>query len=392
MFGKPQHIEGLPPEDQSWAQGIGGFGGWKAALREAVAENKPLRVRYLMKKHQPKREMRFDLAKAAVSAKAGAALAEVIAQRGFDFTDSTQGDIHRLKLLLKTAVAGRDLEVWKALCLQNATESHATVGDELPARMTAEAGWRDGLGWQLDHAGAKDTDVFNIALRHMRDHSAEDLAFVLSWTAKFTAHGAALNTALKRSAEEGAVDKLALLLDKGADPNDEAGAALYQAMAFSHRAAFDLLVERGGKLDVYGPDLLTRLRQQNPQSPLIAHVASLVGGKIEEAEVARAQSRLGQRYHLVTPDTFSETLHLPEGRSLTTVFNFSTRQQTTIAERVLREDAAPVMAVTVRDFDDIADQAVIEQAAHRLVQLGGTAPVVERQLQKPAGLVKSAPG
>lgn len=392
MFGKSRDIEGLPPEDQEWAQGIGGFGGWKAALREAVAENKPLRARYLMKKHQPARRMRFDLAKYAVSAKAGAALGEVIAHKGFDFTDSTQGDIGCLKVLLESALEMRDLEVWKALCLQNAKETHATVGDDLPVRMAAEARWRDGLGWLLDHAGAKDTDAFKIALRHMREGSARDLSFVLSWTAKFTGHGAALNAALKRAAEEGAVDKLALLLDKGADPNDEAGAALYQAMAFSHSAAFDLLVERGGKLDVYGPDLLTRLRQQNPQSPLIAHVASRVGGKIEEAEATRAQNLLNQRYHLVAPDTFSETLHLPEGRSLTTVFNFSTRQQTTIAERALREDAAPVMAVHVRDFDDIADQAVIEQAAQRLVQLGGAAPAVERQLQKPAGLAKSAPG
>ncbi|MDP2204947.1 MAG: hypothetical protein Q8K65_01420 [Alphaproteobacteria bacterium] len=392
MFGKPQHIEGLPPEDQSWAQGIGGFGGWKKALSEAVVENKAQRVRYLMKKHQPKREMRFQLASRAVDAKAGAALAEVLAQRGFDFADGTHGDIAGIHMLLKHALKQKDVEVWRVLCERNAREPHAKIDNDDVVRMAAKARWYDGLAWNLDHATAKNTEVFNVAMHMMRDGTAQDLSFVLSWTAKFSGHGPALNAALKTVAEEGAVDKLALLLDKGADPNHDVAAAMYQALAFGHRAVFDLLVERGGKLDVYGPDLLARLRQQNPQSTLMAHLESLVGDKLEAAEARRAQSRLGQRYHLTAPDTFSETLHLPEGRTLTTVFNFSTRQQTTIAERVQGEAATPVMAVHVRDFDDIADLAVIENAEHRLVQLGGAVPVVARQLQKSPGALKPAAG
>ncbi|MFN7114088.1 MAG: hypothetical protein ACK4PK_06980 [Alphaproteobacteria bacterium] len=389
MFGKSRHIEVLPPEDQSWAQGIGGFGGWKKALADAVVENKPLRVRYLMNKHQPNREMRFALAKHAVEAKAGAALAEVLAKKGFDFTDATHGDIAHLKVLLRQALKQKDVEVWRVLCERNARESHAKVDNDDLVRMVAKSGWHDGLAWNLDHATAKNTPVFNVAMEIMREGTVQDLSFVLSWTAKFSGHGPALNAALKAVAEEGAVDKTTLLLDKGADPNSEAAAAMYQALAFGQRAVFDLLVERGGKLDVHGPDLLARLRQQNPQSTLMAHLESLVGDQLEAAEAKRAQSRLGARYHLAAPDTFSETLHLAEGRTLTTVFNFSTRQQTTIAERV-QDGAAPVMAVHVRDFDDIADQAVIENAEHRLLQLGGAMPVVARQLQKRHGTLKSA--
>lgn len=389
MFGKPQHIDDLPPEDQAWAQGIGGFGGWKKALGDAVAENKPLRVRYLMKEHQPKREMRFELAWRAVDTKAGAALAEVLAKKGFDFTDAF-GDIARL---LRHAVKQQDVEVWRVLCEGNARESHAKIDNDDVVRMAAKAGWYDGLAWNLEHAAAKDTAVFNVAMQVMREGTAQDLSFVLSWTAKFSGHGPALNAALKVAAEEGAVDKTALLLDKGADPNHDAAAAVYQALAFSQRAVFDLLVERGVQLDVYGPDLLAWLRQQNPQSMLMTRLESLVNDQLEAAEARRAQSRLGQRYHLAAPDTFSETLHLPEGRTLTTVFNFSTRQQTTIAERVQEGDAAaPVMAVSVRDFDDIADQAVIENAEYRLVQLGGAVPVVARQLQKAPCTLKPAAG
>jgi hypothetical protein len=358
-----------------------------------VAENKPLRVRYLMNKHEPKREMRFALSLHAVNAKAGAALAEVLAKKGFDFSDGTHGDIAHLKVLLKQALKHKDVEVWRVLCERNARESHAKVDNDDLVRMAAKAGWHDGLAWNLDHATAKNTLAFNVAMEIMREGTAQDLSFVLSWTAKFSGHGPALNAALRVAAEEGAVDKTALLLDKGADPNSEAAAAIYQALAFGQRAVFDLLVERGGKLDVYGPDLLARLRQQNPQSTLMTHLESLVGDQLEAAEAARAQSRLGQRYHLVAPDTFSETLHLPEGRTLTTVFNFSTRQQTTIAERVHEGEAVtPAMAVSVRDFDDIADQAVIEKAEHRLVQLGGELPIVTRQLQKTHGALKSAMG
>lgn len=388
MFGKPKNIEGLPAEDQAWAHAIGRFGAWKDALQQAVQENKPARVRYLIRKHGAGREMRYALALEAVNQGAAAALDEILAYRGFDFSDSSNGDVRRAKVLMQRALDDQNLDVWKALYRTNIAVNYM-VDSEHMVTMAGSRHWRPALAFHLDDANASQTGVFNTALATMVSGTADDLAFVLSWTAKFAGHGGALNAALKISASAGDVDKINLLLDKGADPNDEAALALYHALEYGHRKAFDLLVARGGALDTHGQDLVTRLRQQSPHSPLAEHLHQAVAAKRRDSEAAAAQSRLGQRYHLIAPDSFSETLHLPEGGRLTTVFNFSTRQQTTIAERGM---AAPVMAVTVRDFDDIADRAVLTQAEDRLISLGGSVPVVEKYIQKPGASGGQNPG
>ncbi|MDY0008660.1 MAG: hypothetical protein RBS08_03050, partial [Bdellovibrionales bacterium] len=119
MFGKPKNIEGLPAEDQAWAHAIGRFGAWKDALQQAVQENKPARVRYLIRKHGAGREMRYALALEAVNQGAAAALDEILAYRGFDFSDSSNGDVRRAKVLMQRALDDQNLDVWKALYRTN---------------------------------------------------------------------------------------------------------------------------------------------------------------------------------------------------------------------------------------------------------------------------------
>ncbi len=374
MFGKKYDTKSLSDEDKAWAAGIGGFGGWAKSLKQSVAENQPGRVSFLLRHHKISRDDRAGLVDMAVQSRAGAALDALLKQRGFDFDDSSRGDIAYIKKFFKDALVIRDLGVWKALVERNALESHATIGDEAPVKAAADAGWRDAMAFHLDRTDAKDVSVFNIIIRRLAGRSAEDLAFGLAWSGKFNGHGPALNAALRSVAEEGAVDKAALLLDKGADPNDEAGLAVYNALAFGQREMFDLLVARGAQLDVYGPDIITRLRQQNPNAALIDYAQVQVGAAVSSSKNAEAQSRIGQRYHLIAPDAVSETLHLPEGRRLTTVFNFATRQQTVIAEKPEADGTTASMAIHVRDFDAIADPSAIEHAAAQLMNLGGDVP------------------
>lgn len=385
MFGKHKNIEGLPAEDQAWAHAIGRFGAWKDALVQAVQEDKPARVRYLLRKHTPGRDMRYTLALECVNQGAAGALGEILAYRGFDFSDSSNGDIRRAKVLMQRTLDNQNLDVWKTLHRANIASNYMVESEHM-VMMAGSRQWRPALAFHLDDANASQTGAFNIALATMVSGTPDDLAFVLSWTAKFAGHGAALNAALKISAAAGDVDKINLLLDKGADPNDEAALALYHALEYGHRNAFDVLVERGGALDIHGQDLVTRLRQQSPHALLGDYLHEKVGITRRDSEAAAAQNRLGQRYHLITPDSFSETLHLPEGGRLTTVFNFSARQQTIIAERAATQNAAPIMTVTVRDFDDIADRSVMAQAEDRLVSLGGSVPAVEKHMQKPAAI------
>ena len=389
MFGKAKNIDGLPPEDQQWAQSIGGFGAWKKALEEAVAQNKPQRVRYLMKTHKTDRDMRFALCALAVEMKAGAALAAVLEKRGFDFDDSAPGDILHARRLFAGALEQKDLSLWQALCERNAKEKSASIGSDAPLALAAAAHWHDAVGWHLQQAPAKDLKSFAVVLAHFSRAAADDLAFALSWTGKFAGHGEALNAVLTSVAETGDVDKLRLLLGKGANPDAEGGAAIYQALAFGHKAAFDLLAGQSKDMAGFGADLHARLRQQNPQSPLLDHLRGVVDAATAAAEAAAAQSRAGQRYHLMAPDVLGETLHLPAGGTLTHVFNFTLRQQTTIAERAAPEGGMPVMAVSVRDFDDISDSAVIDTAAVRLVQLGGALPEAAPRVHKAATLPKT---
>ncbi len=329
----------------------------------------------------------------AVQSRAGAALEAILKPRGFDFDDSSSGDVLHIKKFFKEALGLRDLGVWKALVERNAAETHATIGHEAPVKAAADVGWRDAVAFHLDRADVREVFVFNLVISRMAAKGADDLAFALAWSGKFNGHGPALNAALRHVAEEGAVDKAVLLLDKGADPNDEGGLAVYNALAFGHRAVFDLLVARGAQLDVYGPDIITRLRQQNPNATLTDYAAAQVDAVMAANKNAEAQSRMGQRYHLIAPDSFSETLYLPEGRRLTTVFNFATRQQTVIAEKPEAEGTPASMAIQVRDFDAITDPSVIEHAAVQLMNLGGEVPAPRtRGISKQASLPRPQGG
>lgn len=393
MFGKKYDTHGLSENDKAWAAGIGRFGGWVKALKSAVAEDQPERVLFLLRHHKMSREQRLEMVDTAVQADAGTALAAVLKQRGFDFDDSSAGDKVYARAFFKAALQRRNIGVWKALTECNATEHSAKIGQDAVVRMAADVGWRDAIAYHLDRAEAKDVSTFNDVITKLTGKTADDLAFGLSWSAKFNGHGPALNNALRSVAEEGAVDKAILLLDKGADPNDEGGLAVYHALAFARREVFDLLVARGAQLDVHGADIITRLRQQNPNAPLTDYAAAQVHAAVSSSKDAEVQSRMGQRYHLVAPDSFSETLYLPEGRRLTTVFNFATRQQTVIAEKPEAEGVSASMAVSVRDFDAISDPVVIEHAAAQLVKLGGQMPeAYARTRAKPASLPRPPGG
>lgn len=389
MFGKKYDTTGLSDDDKAWAARIGGFGGWAKALKQAVVENQPLRVAFLLRHHKMSREQRVQMVDTAVQARAGAALGAVLKQRGFDFDDSAAGDKVYARAFFKTALQSRDLGVWKALVACNDTENNANVGADTLVRMAAEAGWREAIAFHLDRADAKNVAPFNVVISKLVAKTADDLAFGLAWSGKFSGHGPVLNAALRSAAEEGAVDKAVLLLDKGADPNDEAGLAVYNALALGQREMFDLLAARGAQLDLHGPDIVTRLRQQNPNAALIGYAEAQVHAAVSSRKNAEAQNRLGQRYHLLAPDSFSETLYLPEGRRLTTVFNFSARQQTVIAEKPAAQGVSEAMAIHVREFDQISDPSVIEYAAAQLVTLGGVLPAAPvRAPVKPASLTR----
>lgn len=382
----------LSAEDQKWAKSIGSFGAWKRAVREAVQENKAERVKYIFQNNKLSRSMHRDLTLLAAEHKAADALDVLLVKKDFDFTDSSDGDRQHAAKLFEIALRAKDMATWKVMVVRNASsDASGNLSETWPLKQAMNHNWRDAISAELDRVSASDTDFFATAVERHLQQSDEDLAFVLAWTQKFTKHGPVLDRGLRECSKTGAQEKTRMLLDKGGDPNTETGYALFQSLSRGHKEIFEMLVDAGGKLDVYGQDILTRLRQEQPKSEMLPYLSDKIGVVVAEVTAREAQKNLNDRYHLVTPDSFSETLRLTEGRTLTTVFNFATQQQTVIAERVwAAENAAPAMAVTVRDFSDIADMSVIERAHERLVALGGAAPEYARLVSKPV-LGKTSP-
>jgi len=382
----------LSAEDQHWAKNIGRFGAWKNAVRAAVQENKAERVKYIFQNNKLSRTLHRDLTQLAATHKAAEALDVLLAKKDFDFTDSSEGDRQHAAKLFETALATKDLATWKVMVVRNAASAASgSLSETWPLKQAMAQNWRDAISAELDRVSATDIDFFAVAVDRVLTRPDDDLAFVLAWTKKFAKHGPVLDRGLRECSKTGAQAKTRMLLDKGADPNTETGYALFQSLSGGHKEIFEMLVDAGGKLDVYGQDILTRLRQEQPKSDMLPYLSDKIGRVVAEVAAEEAQKNLHNRYHLITPDSFSETLRLPEGRTLTTVFNFATQQQTVIAERgQTHESAAPAMAVTVRDFSDIADMSVIERAQDRLVALGGTAPEYARLPAKPV-LGKTSP-
>lgn len=386
-MGAQKGIENLSAEDQVWAKKIGRFGAWKKALQLAVQKNQPARVDYILQNHKMNRGFYCTLVTDAVGYDAGPALEVLLKKRGFDLTDSGSKDKMQVQAFFATAGFNKSLSVWKVLSKYNAENpsSCGAISSEMPVKKAAAGQWHEAVRFELDRAQAGEVGIFSAAVIAAGKQTPEDLAFVLSWAHKFSGYGQAFSAALATAVEEGALEKTRLLLDKGADPNADAGYVLFLALSRGHQAIFDLLLEKGGDLEHMGRDIETRLKQEAPTAPLLPYLTEKLTGAEAQSATRKAQKQAAERYKLLTPDSFSETLHLPDGGRLTTVFNFGARQQVTMAERLIPGQEQPAMAINVRDFDEIAGPDTLEQARQRLIALGGQAQEtdIRGQMNKP---------
>lgn len=380
-------IESLSAEDQAWARKIGGFGAWKKALQLAVQENQPARVDYLLQNHKVNRGLHCTLVTDAVGYDSGAALEILLKKRGFDLTDSGSKDKMQVHEFFATAGFNKNLSAWKALSQYNAENpsSCGAISPETPVKKAIAQQWHEAVRSELDRTSATEAGIFSAAVIAAVKQTPEDLSFVLSWAHKFSGYGHAFSTALATAVEEGALEKTSLLLDKGADPNTDAGYILFLALSRGHQPIFDLLLEKGGDLQRFGRDIETRLKQEAPTAPLLPYLVDKLSGVEAQSAALTAEKQAAERYKLLSPDSFSETLHLPDGGRLTTVFNFGARQQVTIAERLIPGQEQPAMSVNVRDFDEIAGPDTVERARQRLIALGGDAAEedIRGQINKP---------
>lgn len=167
-----------------------------------------------------------------------------------------------------------------------------------------------------------------------------------------------------------AVDKnitghVPLLVEQGADINTQSGIALYYAVYHKNTELLDFLMSHNIDIEKYGHKRLTEAKKASSYSAEFAKPLQTAINRIE-AKAAQVETDR-KRYALPRPDVLSDTLLLPSGTTITTLFNFESRQQL-----IITENKTGISTVVV-DFDDIKNPAVIEKSLEKLRERGGVA-------------------
>lgn len=174
-----------------------------------------------------------------------------------------------------------------------------------------------------------------------------------------------LNVRRERCSAPRAETVLQKLIKKGMEVNACDGTLLYHAAGCSGRAA-EIILDAGYDRKAYGEAILLALERDNAApASTIAFLAKILKGDTPTVAVAAADDEV---YRLAAPDSVTRSIPLPDGGTLTFLFNFTTRQQI-----ILRDAAANAPAVV--PFAQV-DASAIEEAAEALVRLGGDAMCV----------------
>lgn len=201
-------------------------------------------------------------------------------------------------------------------------------------------------------------------------------------------------TLLHVAAALGGVEICGMLIEKSPsliDATDSGGnTPLHVAAKRGHAEAVVFLISKGAKTEQKNFDNRTALfyaqyeRQedvvrilkayQKPlELPALPAAAEPAPGKPAEVVVTDGWKRLGRRKIARVETEYGI------GHRLTEIFNFETRERTQIRENL----STKFETAETRRFDDIPEQAVIEQALLELQKRGGEGDISSLQKQKP---------
>ena len=203
-----------------------------------------------------------------------------------------------------------------------------------------------------------------IALRKFDDETAQTL-LASSIPADVRAYAV---LCLTHTGGEQSKDRLLKLLEPPTNLHYSAGRLMMYALHHGHTDVAQALIAHGFDVSIYAEDIKAYLVEQ--KSP---HAARLWLDKHSAPQAAvpaplpAAQSLVqdGQGY-LRSGDCASRVDQLVDGGSLTTIFNFATCQQITIAH-VAGQTAAPV----ITPFSHIEGEAALLDAAAAFIKQGG---------------------
>lgn len=206
-----------------------------------------------------------------------------------------------------------------------------------------------------------DQSLFGKCIDSVGLHSTNKLKFILTFTPKDGSGQAVLNGALIKAAEAGDIDKSRLLLDRDADPNYAAGRALLRATETDKIKLVELLLPKVD-LALYGEDIAMQAAEKNVQSEIIDRLETATKAalkskeeKAQEPVAEYTQEASGEDGYIRLDDhTLGEMQKLPDGSTLTTLFNFTIRQQ----EKYVTNETGNIFPAKPVNFSELEDGIV----------------------------------
>jgi hypothetical protein len=369
MLFKPKGWEKLSAEDQAWMKGAKSLDKVQK-LRACVQANRPTRVLFLLNTHSFSGQEYYRTARLAVLENAPEALQTLLDKnKGFNFADTSSGDREAAEKLFQVVPADA-FPLWKILYDANQAAKYGQLSEKNIIENISSGMSHDFFRFHLDRADPSQTYVFRIFIEETGLQSTEKLKFILNWAGKFPAAQSVLDNALASAAEAGDAEKATLLLEKKANPNYSGGVSLLRAVEKDRQEVIDLLLPHM-ELETCGENLIDEMRKKRINPSKIEGLEKIVDQACAAVRVKKNQ----ENFMLVDADTLSETKQLPSGMRLTTLFNFKSRQQVLIVEKAGEKES---LAITVKDFNEIGDDAFLEAMRLKLAELGGKAESVTR--------------
>lgn len=311
----------------------------------------------------------------AIAKEAPAALTILLSNHGFDFTSSAEDDrAHAHKLIEKAQASPAAEALMNALAAENAApHSTSLSADEFLSAETSVS--------TLQALLEADAGNFEACVSKTGFQSTEKLKFILSFAARAGDVQDFLTKTMVRLAENGDAEKVALLLQRGADPDYGTALALSRAAANGHAQVVSLLLPVTD-MAAYGDDLVLQLEQKGADGDMIDAVAratenAKAAAVVQETEAAAApvttESESGLRR--IDANTLTETQTLPDGGTLTSLYNFRSRQQQNILDP--HDGRAPVLNIVSFSDMDQGMLATLRQALDEMNAPPATAPALE---------------
>lgn len=177
------------------------------------------------------------------------------------------------------------------------------------------------------------------------------------------------------------------MIAMGMNVNHDRGALLIAALRTNRLAEAQKLVDANFNLALLGHGVLEAIYSQSGQPEAIAFIEARVD---KRAALSAVVPHGNDGFALMAHDTVARTIAMPEGGSLTIMFNFTLRQQIVVAQQAGAN--TPASAPTVIPFDMLGAPDALQAAAQALETLGGNAALADvsarpqrRLIAKPEG-------